>query len=493
MINQNEIATALLSVELPNEEVAGLMLEMCDIKTPVKMPTAPCPASVERVAKRGWAKTATAVLSGTKEFLGKRLTKHTSVQIRRLLAEHSTDQEALRELHDWGLKKDLDTLKHTVRQLDAEWLLERLENGVEYPSRLLPTIGYRIAITGDAHLDRLAKLPDPLKYATLVPAAVVIIKNPTDRWNLEHLLQQGDSEFQLRVAQELSARLDGILTENMMRVVYANQVVMEHVEKNGFPRLSGYEPAAAKLLVALNPLHAISVIEKSWDDCLFDDIVGCGSFPVLDAFLGSEERIRSRSKEQVERVLGSIGPVQLVSNSYRPQTLNRHLLDFLSFELDTDLLLTYLRNTDDHATWQWLCGKYRQKPRPGEIAALSKDQGLAFGWTAVYGPSATTSRFAQASAEEIAADIAQRFEYIVNQDWCDELVDAFGSEVFEHLVRAYNPAGKDYLVARIGKELGTDPDIWRSALAHFGKSKLSVGKTLTAIRLLHNASTAPRV
>lgn len=487
MINQEDIAAALLSVELPNEDIAGLMLELSDIRTPVNMPTPPCPTSVDRVSKKGWAKTATAVLSGTKEYLGNKLTKHSSIQIRRLLAEHGTDEVALREMHDWALTKDREALEHLVARLDVGWLLSRIESGVQYPSRQLDTIARRVALTGDAGLDRVAALPAETSRRMLLTATNSIAANPTPRWNIPALLEGKDDDFCEQVALMLTQQYHEHVGATLMREVLAHPALAKRAGTHGFVSASSFDVPAARMLIGLDPLHAKSVIVKSWDPVLFDDVLATNRLEVFETLLGDTSRLRSLSPDQIDRVLLASSTAQWSATSYRPPFLNRHLLEHVSHELSTEVLLAYLRRSDEHATWQWLTGKYDQKPRPGEVSRLAKDQGWSFGWTSLHGKNGV--EFAPASAGEVARDIMNKFEMIVSQPWCDELVDAFGGDVFEYLVRAYSTEGRKYLVARITKELGSDPEVWRDALAHFSKSRLSVGKTLTAVRLLRNAAT----
>jgi len=493
MINQEDIATALLNVELPNEDVAGLMLELSDIKSPVKMPTTPCLTSVDRVVKKGWTKTATAILSGTKEYLGSKLTKHSSIQVRRLLAQHTTDQNALRELHDWALAKDREALEQLVARMDVDWLLSRLEAGVQYPPRPLLTIAHRAALAGDASLDRVAALPAETSRPMLLAATNAIAANPSTRWDLPALLDGKDDDFCEKVGMELVQRYGTVVTETLMNVIVGHPVLHKCIVNHGFNNCTGFDIPAARMYIKLAPLHAKLVIHKSWDPVLFDDVVATKRLEVLEVLLSSESHLRSLTPDQIDRALLASETADWATSTYRPPSLNRHLLQHVSHELSTEVLLAYLRHADEHATWQWLTGRYNQKPRPGEVSHLAKDQGWSFGWTAMYGTNRSTdTRFALASAEEVARDIAHKFEQLVSQPWCDELVDAFGGDVFEYLVRSYALAGRTYLVARITKELGSDPEVWRDAITHFSKSKLSVGKTLTAVRLLRAASSTPR-
>lgn len=493
MINQEDIATALLSVELPNEDVAGLMLELSDIKSPVKMPTPPCSTSVERVTKKGWAKTATAVLSGTKEYLGSKLTKHSSIQVRRLLAQYATDQNALRELHDWALTKDRETLEHLVGRLDVDWLLSCLEAGVQYPPRPRTTIAHRAAHAGDTSLDRIAALPAETSRPMLLAATNAIATNPSTRWNLPALLDGKDDDFCEQVAMELALRYNAVVTEALMNDIMEHPVLRKRIVSQGFNNSTGFDVSAARMYISLNPLHAKRVIRDSWNPVLFDDIIATKRLEVLETLLSDESCLRSLTPDQIDQALLASETADWTSSSYRAPSLNRHLLQHVSHELSTEVLLAYLRHSDEHATWQWLTGKYNQTPRPGEITLLAKNQGWSFGWAVLYNANGNSgARYASASVEEVARDISHKFEQLVTQPWCDELVDTFGSDVFEHLVRAYSPEGRKYLVARITKELGSDPEVWRDALAHFGKSRLSVGKTLTAIRLLRTASSTPR-
>lgn len=487
MINESKIATALMQVELPNEEVAGLMLELSDIKAPVKMPTAPCASSVERVAKKGWAKVATAVLSGTKEFLGSRLLKHTSLQVRRLLAEHGTDEKTLKELHDWGATKDINTLRETIVRLDPEWMISQIEAGVKYHATDLRTIGYRAAKLGDSMLDRMAKLPAEFAHHLLISATTAVAGNPTQAWDLKKLLSCGGENFQAMVASTLSTTYDGLVTKDLMDAVVENDQTKLQVRTTGFSAASGFEPEAVRMLIGLDPMQAVRVLGRQRDLSLFDDYVALRRMEVLEALMPDEASVKELSPEQVVSAIRSAEDSTFTGASYRPPLLNRHLLSYISFELDSDTLMSYLRHTDEHATWQWLSGKYAQQPRPGEIARLFSNPKWALGWNTQYSTS-TSNKFAPVSSGEIARDVAMKFEQFSSMPWVDELVDSTGWELFAELIQAYDSHGRNYLVNRIARELGTDREIWRDALAHFSKSQLSMDKTLTVIRRLRAAS-----
>jgi hypothetical protein len=477
-------------VELPNKDIAGLMLELCDIRSPVKMLTQPCPASVERASKKSWAIAATAVLSETKEYLGSKLVKHSSIQVRRLLAKHGTDEAALRELHDWALEKDTETLEHLVRRLDIDWLLTRLESGVRYPTRLLITIASRASYAGDASLDRVAALPAEISEPMLLTATHHIAANPSVRWNLPALLEGRTEGFCENVAAVLTNQYNGFVSESLLREALAHPVLSKHIKSHGLNIAAGFDIPASRMLIEMNPLYASGVIMSSWDPALFEDVLATNRLEVISTLLSDNERLRSLTPDQVDRAILAASTAEWKTSSYRPPSLNRQLLQQISHELSTDVLLAYLRCSEEFVTWQWLTGTYNQKPRPGEISRLAQDPGWSLGYTPLHGKNGT--EFSPASPEEVARSISQKFEALVSKPWCDELVDSFGGEVFSYLVRSYSTEGRNYLVARITKELGSDPEVWRDALAHFGKSRLSVGKTLTAIRLLHTASSASR-
>lgn len=489
MINETKIATALMQVNLPNEEIAGLMLELSDIKSPVKMPTAPCASSVERAARKGWAKVATAILSGTKEFLGSRLLKHTSLQVRRLLAEHGTDEKTLQELHNWGVAKDINTLRETLPRLDPEWLISQIEAGVKYHATDLRTIGYRAAQLGDQMLDRMEKLPAEVSQHLLVAATTIVAKNPTPVWNLKKLLSCGDGNFQSQVGAALTSRYDGLVTKDLMDAVVENDCVKPQVRMSGFQAASGFEPEAVRMLIDLDPMQAVRVLYTQRDLSLFEDYVAIKRMEVLEVLTSDEAAVKNLSQEQVIAIIRSAEESTFTGVSYRPPLLYKHLLSCVDFELDSETILSYLRHTDEHATWQWLSGKYAQKPRPGEITRLFANPKWALGWTTQYSTS-PSNKFVPATSGEIASDVAIKFEHFATQPWVDEIVDAAGWEVFAELVQSYDARGRDYIVSRMTRELGTDRETWRDALAYFSKSQLPMSKTLTAIRRLRAASNS---
>lgn len=483
MATQEQIATALISVELPSSSVAGLCLEMAKITNPVVMPTPPDAISVEKVMGKGWAKVATAVVSGTKEFMGKRLAKHSSVQIRRLLAERSSDEETLRSLHVWGEKMDSHTFDITMLRLDPEWLVARIETGTTYKPSHLKMIGASIVERRPDLYDRVRSFEHGPRTVISETIAPQLAEGRISKWTLADVLAAESSSDRAQIAQSVCFGFTETVDTDLLDTLCSYPETHRFVESVGFPRASGFTPDAALTLIKIRPHLALQVIATNWDDSLYDAFIETGIMEVLQALLEGP-KIPSRPPDDVSRAILATRDVVSAGDSYRPVLLSRNLLSALSYELDTEVLLQYLRHTDEHATWAWLLGQFAQKPRPGEVEALVKNPGFAFGWESNYSTSSPNLRFQSASIESIAIDTTNKISSLVEHEWCDELVDALGSTIFDRLINSYHTNGAHYVARRFAKELGDDRDLWRDALAYFPKSTLSIGKSLKTIRRL---------
>lgn len=484
MPTQENIATALMSVELPNGEISGLMLEMADVRTPVHMPTPPAADSVEKVMSKGWAKVATAVLSGTKEFLGPRLLKHTSIQVRRLLADHGTDEETLRRLHDWALTKDDETLTSLSRRIDPLWLLAKVEQGAPYPNRILATIAHRAVDADPDSLDRILHLEPEKRLVMLLCLSSKIAAGDMPKCSLSRALMSLEPAAQSTLARHLCTSFSGTLTEDLLDQFLSLETSAREAVQHGFRSASAYEASAARTLVSKNPDLALFVLATDWDQELFDQFIGLNRFSVMDAMLSSERIVRF-TRDELSTAIMAADTSERSDRHYRPPLLNRDLLGLVSYELDTETLLAYLRNTDSQATWKWLNGSYGQKPRPGEPSALVADRGFAFGHSLV--PTTGAYVYSSVPTEDVAAMMANQFTHLVDKPWCDELVDACGPAAFAELLRAHDQSARPYLVSRFTRELGADKELWRAAIAQFSTSKLSIGKTLSSARRLSTA------
>jgi hypothetical protein len=362
-----------------------------------------------------------------------------------------------------------------------------VEQGVIYSPQILSTIAHRAVQAEPVCIERIFNLAPELRNVMLVSLATSIASGGIANCDLHRTLAVLDEPAQRDAARNLVRGFDGIVSQGLLDQVVAFAPAWKELVSLGLRSARSYEPSAASMLIEANPDQALFVLSTDWDMVLFDQLLGLKRFDVASAIL-TDERIPKLTPQELSVVLAVADSSEKVSQGYRAAQLNRDLLGLVEFELETSALFNYLRNTDSGSTWKWLWGKYLQKPRPGEPTALVADRGLAFGSILV--PVAGRYQYNPATIEDIASTLAADFDSIAGQPWCDEFVDACGYHAFEALLQAYNRATKPYIAARFTKELGGDVDLWRSALAQFTTSKLSIGKTLTAARRLGAARQA---
>lgn len=493
MARPEQIASALLQSELPNSDVAGVILEMAEVSNVVHMPTPPAAGSVQKILKKGWAKVATAVASGTPEFLGDRLVKHSSVQVRRLLATMSSDEETLRTLHAWGLERDRDTFENALNRLELEWVVAYLESGADgYTSNDLRVVANRVIEEQPMLFDRLMALEVTLSHPLAVAAAPKVAAGLVPGWNLTRLVSENPA-VEPQIARHITTGFAETVTAEIAQVLTSSAESRHVLSMNGLHRARAFEPDAARMLLAVDPALGSQIVQTEWAHELFEDFVALKSLDVAETLLRNTDRVRTFSKEELSDLILAVADTATErTDRYRPAVLNPELLNVIEFELDTEVLHAYLRNSNETATWAWLRGLTPQRPRPGEVEALVANPGYAFGYNTNYGAGARS--ITSSTLEEIASDTAGRVEELAQVPWVDELVDACGSALLEEMVRPWNGAPA-YLADRLTRELGNDPDVWRDAIVHMSRSKLSLGRSLNAVRKLRgiNKPESPQV
>jgi hypothetical protein len=487
MVSQETIANSLMKVELPSEDIAGLVLEMSKITTPVAMPTPPCQASVERVLKKGWTKVATAVMSGSKAFLGNRLVKNNSVQVKRALAQFSDDQETLKTLHEWAMTKDQEIVETTVSRIEAEWLLERLESGISYPGKVISRLSHRLADERQDLLDRAFSLPSPVRDIFMIAAVSSVASSEVPNWNIQRLLEASETS-RSSVVRSLLYSYQGVVSTELVSTLIGYQEVVSLLKTVSFSRAISYEPNAARALLEISPNHGYAILSTSWDRSLFEDFLRNGSPEIYVAMISIGEEIKKFSKDEISRIIQNRSTRESVEDSYRPALFNKSLLQVIDYELESEVLLAYLRHTEELTTWQWLTGSYTQKPTVEEIEKLVSDPGFAFGYQLNYARSSNEPRYVPTSKEEISSDMTRHLANLLDKPWVDALVDALGPSAFSELINSYENYGPKYVAERFVREIGTDVGIWRDAFAQFERSQLSMGKTLAAVRKLRGMS-----
>ena len=489
MAETKDIARALIRTELPNREIAGILLELADVHHPESMPTPPAAVSVEKLMKRGWSKIATAVVSGAEEYLGPRLVKHSSIQVRRLLADHSSDQPTLQALHLWSVDKDSECFSSTLYKVDPAWLLDLLlADQYQCTRGTLATVANRIVLECPDRFGDVGNLPLPQRNVMLSAVADQIALGRVADWDLVKLFAELTTEATETAAQIVMDTHFDVLPEAVVDAMLTDPKAARVLRDRVFRSAQSFDTAAARKLIKISVPHALRVVSTKWDHALFDDLISLQSHAVVEAILDERETIRRLTKAELSAALMSITDVEMQPDGYRPTSLNRSLLKSIEFDLDEDVLLTYLRLSGPHATWEWLNGATPQQPRPGEAATLIQNSGLAFGYDRLYNNSGP--RFQSPSIAEIASNVADQIIALAAMPWCDEVVDACGSECVDALLHRYNAdPGAAYLSARIRRELGDAPEVWRDAIAHLSKTRLSVGKTLNAVRKLRSMST----
>jgi hypothetical protein len=505
-VTTEELASALLQAELPTREVAGLMLQVSDVDTPVAMLTSPDEESVMKVLTKGWKKAATVLESKVPEFLGTRLAKHSSVQVRRLLATKTDDTETLKSLHDWALKKDRECLDIVIPKLDPRWTLERViaEGLAKYPEACIVIVGHLIATNRPEAMSIIESAPYDVRRPLLIGAACSVAEGSIPDWGLTKLFSLVEEDDISDVVDRLAHQYGLIVSDEMAEALATSPKARTSLKESTLWAATGYTPRAVELLMGVNQDFVHRAIDTdSWSE-VFDSIVALRSLSVAAYLVSKRERVQKLSKERFAQLIDSIPQTGAMKKKKRRANpyddddtafLNSKVITWLEHELDTDTLLQYLRNTDGTAAWSWLCGKTRTLPRTGEFDQLVQNSGTAFGTT--YDYSSSNYERIPATLTEFTSDLDTHVGELVDKPWADEIIDALGSQAVEELVHMagrgwphthYTTASRQYLANRITREIGTDSDIWREALTHIARSNMPLGKTLAALRRLRGMS-----
>jgi hypothetical protein len=279
-----------------------------------------------------------------------------------------------------------------------------------------------------------------------------------------------------------------VVSTELVSTLIGYQEVVSLLKTVSFSRAISYEPNAARALLEISPNHGYAILSTSWDRSLFEDFLRNGSPEIYVAMISIGEEIKKFSKDEISRIIQNRSTRESVEDSYRPALFNKSLLQVIDYELESEVLLAYLRHTEELTTWQWLTGSYTQKPTVEEIEKLVSDPGFAFGYQLNYARSSNEPRYVPTSKEEISSDMTRHLANLLDKPWVDALVDALGPSAFSELINSYENYGPKYVAERFVREIGTDVGIWRDAFAQFERSQLSMGKTLAAVRKLRGMS-----
>jgi hypothetical protein len=506
-VTTEELATALLQAELPTREVAGLMLQVSDVDTPVAMLTPPDEESVLKVLAKGWKKAATVLESKVPEFLGSRLAKHSSIQVRRLLAETTDDIETLKSLHDWALKKDRECLDIVIPKLDPRWTTERVitEGLGKYPEAYVVIVGHHLATKHPEAMSLIESAPEDVRRPLLLGAACCVAEGSVPGWGLTKLFSLTGNDGISNVVDRLTSEYKKSVSDEMAEALVKNPVARKSLKDSTLESATGFTPRAVELLMDVNQEFINRAIDTdSWSEVL-DLIIALQSMSVVAHLVSKRERVQKLSKEQFAQLVDSI-PKAVTSKKKRrsnpydyqyndTEFLSSKVITWLEHELETGTLLQYLRNTDGDAAWSWLCGKTRTLPRTGEFAQLSQNPGTAFGTT--YDYSSSSYERIPATITDFTNELSGHISDLVDKPWADEIIDGLGSQAVAELVHRAGLrwpihdnvlASRQYLANRITREIGIDADTWREALTHIARSNMPLGTTLAALRRLRGMS-----
>jgi hypothetical protein len=491
MASVENIALRLLTETLPDSEVAGLLLELADVKQPVKMPTPPSDAAAARILRKGgWAKAASVAASGCSGDIAARLAANPSLQVRRLICTTSVDQEVLREMHAWAsTKREKEAMNALLLRIDPDWLLDTVEQGTtQYQPEQYTRIAARAATSLPDGYDRLVALDVTRTQIDVVAAtAHLVAEGKVPGWDLARVVAAvGDRAP--RVLTAVAGSFSGTVDVDTLDVYAADEDNWLSLRSTKFDRATGFTAAAATRLVTDHPSWGEEVAKRNAPDEVVDQLIDLHDYRTsMELLRRSPERL---TREQLHRLLCTVDPETIPpqTNSYHStlRTPDELLLE-IAFDLDSDALLAYLRLGALDTTWQWLNGKSRQKPRPGEIAALFEEYGYAFGASVRY----ANNGYSRTAMErpDVARLVVDRIDFEAAEPWLDELVDALGPDAIEAMLRSYSPGPSAYLAARLSRELGSDPAAWRDALVQLSRSKMSLGRTIDAVKKLR----APRL
>lgn len=489
MVAVSQIANRLLSQQLPDGDIAGLMLELSDITIPVSMQTAPSDATARAILPKGnWAKAATIAKNGCDPAVAALLAKKTSLQVRRAVCETTSDQDVLRELHAWASSKsDAEAMDTLVERLDAEWLLDTVvASTTKYSPSQLTTIAVRaVREVTDAYVQFSMCQPRVALHlfkGTVTAAACGEISG----WNLERVLALAPTDRET-LLETVARTFNGIVDMALLDVFASTDSSWQQLHGYRFPRSAGFASDAARRLIAAHRQWAPDVAERKLNSDLFDELIELGD--VETSFNLLFYHAADMSKQQVQRLLYVATQAHAVDTQPRARgsvDISNHLFDAIDYTLDTEALLQYLRLGADKATWSWLTGKLPQKPRPGEITALLDNPGAAFG---------TTTQYTNRSFTAVPVDVATIARRVVDirdfseiEPWVDELVDALGASILSAASSSYNDEFQRYLAARLTNAFGNDAEAWRDALVQLSRSTVSIGRVIEAVKKLR----APR-
>ena len=497
--NTARIARSLIGVELPSADIATAMLQMAEVRDAVAMPTAPVGPGAKLVAKtKGWAKSATLASSSTDPAMLTSLAKHSSKQVRRIVARNeATPAETIVQLINWALAKDDD--ETIAKMLDrneppvAE-IVDALENhrGASRP-RYFPANRLAALMANDPEL-----VVQGLRYDEPRLIEALIDQVATRKTDVAFDTARAcitDPHLREMMTAKL-AEHSAVCDDMLVNFIDRHELVDKMKQVVG-RRTASYETvdaAAARRLIALVPAAADWVLSGvQGSDELFAEFAELATIERLCHLTRYGRNLSDANVRTIVEQMHLRGPkpgdefsTQRPRYSYgRDQSLSSTAI--AERDMSSEDMLDYLRMSDSSDTASWLRGEFLHKPQPGDVAALIADPVWALGRQQFRDPATGIYKLDAGEIEALQPTLSGLLRTVELSEeevpWLDELVDA--AEAFGIRVAVSCPT---YLATRLTDALGDNQEAWRHAVNMLAVPSTSLTDMLTTVQLLNGIS-----
>jgi hypothetical protein len=451
-------ADALLGVELPNSSVAAAVYQHASLKSQhARQKTALPPALALATAKNdGWIAAAMQASSATDPEVLATLLRDKRIHVREaLIANPHLPENLLREL--WDIYKDDYHFNAGVAErIDLDYAMEP-RNLPAAPTQVHHILAQRIIAEARPDLEPRA--------LGIFAAALFVAARKSSLADVERVLTYCDEATASERLSALAADTDNVDGDLVELLVAHNVGVTPHrgtLSDDAFDKIMSLDPTST-LAIDFYVAMAASSLTESQDELLVARL----SSPALgdDIRLVVYTAIAEHTRLERKRlVLSALDWLRANSQEFAVSKVlhycNKATAPAWWTPPTDDGIVSLLSRGSSDALREWLCGRYVNKVRPGDLTKVLTTPGYSLRNNLYHALHAT------AAAPDVAV-------------WARELIEHCPMSLNE-LVNSSNPGILDAAVAIITERIGDDPRSWSVLFQHMENSRVTLSDVLDA-------------
>lgn len=511
MRNQKNVAKALLRGKLPTREIAGIIYDEVELRSPVPMQTPPPIEHVKAGAKKSWVKAAVAVMSKVPEYRGDQVVRHKSKNLKTVYVQHGEDQATLQQLHEYATGARVRA-EAWAEKVDLEWLTTQARRG-DVPDEAWRVLGRRLMAAKQYETLANWKYAAGDSRAAFLGAAFAAGVESDDIAAIDtYLGSLRNNKIRLEAIWSGWTMLNGVVNRTMLHVLCTHHKSGDEVLGRFEDAFYSVTPASEEIYAALLeylPGGALRLIdEESQQKYLHTTLLYAEYDTVhrtIETMLGhygfgpfSEDTANQDECYRHETLQAALEALQRFEPTGEEESVHGI---FSNYQRELSPVATYqaLRFGSDDETWEWLLSNGANRPTEEVFCKLVANPGRAFLQAeepVVVGKPIAWEAFA-------AGKQLFGIGTLLALPFADSVIEAMGTAGTALLIEEaeleaggeygyYEPCTvvSDYLVRRFTEALGSHTDAWRGALQIVATSTQPLGRTLRGVATLYRNTGA---